>query len=320
MDNNDIPEIQLGRINHLRVVKKVDFGYYLEGLVRGHREEILLPNGEVIPELLSLTETPSPSGVSVPFEGNRKGFGGEASVFLYLDQQERLTATMHTPKAQVGDFAYLEVAWVNNFGAFLDWGLQKDLFVPFREQKMKMQKGHSYIVHIHLDPESYRIMASAKVEKWLATSDEIMHSSDRPRRGDEVDILIQQKTDLGFKVIVNPKVDSGLEAYPGLLYDTQVFRDLHTGDSTRAYISKVREDGKVDLSLTRPGHDGAVDFSEQLLQHIKDHNGFTHLCDKSPAEEIYSIFGVSKQVFKRATGDLYRQRLITIEPDGLRSV
>lgn len=292
MESKDIPEIQLGRVNHLRIVKKVDFGYYLEGLVRGHREEILLPNAEVTGDV-----------------------DREVPVFLYLDQQERLTATMHMPKAQVGDFAYLEVAWVNNFGAFLDWGLQKDLFVPFREQKMKMQKGHSYIVHIHLDPETYRIMASAKVEKWLEA---IPYPPQR--RGDEIECLIQQKTDLGFKAIVNPKSDGERGAYSALLYDTQVFRDLHTGDLTRAYISKVREDGKIDLTLTRPGHDGAVDFAEQLLQHIKENGGYTHLCDKSPAEEIYRIFGISKKVFKRATGDLYRQRLITIEVDGLHLV
>ena len=167
-------DIQLGRMNRLKIIRFTDFGFYLDGGPQLGR--ILLPKGEI--------------RGSEPVD-----VGDEVDVFLYLDQEERLVATMQHPLAQVGEFAYLEVAWVNNYGAFLSWGLMKDLFVPFREQKMKMQKGHKYIVHVHLDEESYRIMASAKVEHWL--------SEDTPfyQTGDEVDALIWQKTDLGFKVI-----------------------------------------------------------------------------------------------------------------------
>ena len=205
----------------------------------------------------------------------------------------------------MGDFAYLEVAWVNNFGAFLDWGLMKDLFVPFREQKMKMQKGQSYIVHIHLDEESFRIMASAKVENYLSKEMPPYYS------GDEVDILIWQKTDLGLKAIVDNE-------FGGLLYDDQIFKNVRTGDRLKAYVQQVRPDGKIDLILQQQGQKAVSDFSEILLEHLRLNGGQTPLGDKSPAEEIYSVFGVSKKVFKKAVGDLYKRRLIEIHPDGLK--
>ncbi len=276
-------KIPLGRINTLAVTKRVEFGYYLDGgPVHG---EILLPNGEVL-------------------EGKELTNGEDVDVFLYLDQEERIIATMCKPLAQVGDFAYLEVAWVNNFGAFLHWGPLKDLFVPFREQKMKMTKGQSYIVHVHLDEESYRIMASAKVDRYI--------SNEQPpyRAGDEVEILIWQKTDLGLKAIVDNR-------FGGLLYDNQVFREIRTGDRMKAFVSQVRPDGKIDLMLQAPGQEGVSDFSEVLLNHLRRNGGRTTLCDKSPAEEIYAVFGVSKKVFKKALGDLYKRRLVLIHPDGV---
>ncbi len=277
-------ELQIGRTCQLKVNRQVEFGFYLDG---GEQYgEVLLPNGEIRPDI--------DVHIGEPLE-----------VFLYLDTQERIVATTHMPLAQVGDFAYLEVAWVNNFGAFLHWGPQKDLFVPFREQKMKMMKGHSYIVHVHLDPETYRIMASAKVEHFL--------SQDFPpyRTGDQVELLIWQKTDLGLKAIVDGR-------YGGLLYDTQMFRSLRTGDRVKGYISQVRPDGKLDLSLQCPGQRGVEDFSAQLLRHLQMNGGQTPLGDKSPAEEVYALFGVSKKVFKKAVGDLYRQRLIEISDTGIR--
>ena len=280
----DKDELQIGRTCQLKVNRQVEFGFYLDGAEQ--YGEVLLPNGEIRPDI----------DVHI---------GGPLEVFLYLDTQERIVATTHMPLAQVGDFAYLEVAWVNNFGAFLHWGPLKDLFVPFREQKMKMMKGHSYIVHVHLDPETYRIMASAKVEHFL--------SQDFPpyRTGDQVELLIWQKTDLGLKAIVDGR-------YGGLLYDTQMFRTLRTGDRVKGYISQVRPDGKLDLSLQCPGQRGVEDFSAQLLRHLQMNGGQTPLGDKSPAEEIYALFGVSKKVFKKAVGDLYRQRLIEISDTGIR--
>ena len=273
-------KLQLGKINTLTVARRADHGLYLSG----GPEDILLPNKYV------------PEGTEI---------GDEIDVFLYLDSEERLIATTEKPLAEVGDFAWLRVAWVNNFGAFLDWGLMKDLFVPFREQKMKMQKDHSYLVHVHLDPETYRIMASAKVERYLSEDYPPYHG------GDEVDCLIWQKTDLGFKAIVDNR-------FAGLLFDDEIFRQLHSGDRLKAYVKQVRPDGKIDLSLQKKGQQAVEDFSDVLLRHLQTNGGHTPLGDKSPAEEIYAVFGVSKKVFKKAVGDLYRRRLITIADDGLQ--
>ncbi len=273
------PRLKLGGSNRLTVSRFTDHGAYLSG----GPEDILLPRRYVSEQLK---------------------VGDEIDVFVYLDNEERLVATTETPRAQVGDFAWLEVAWVNNYGAFLDWGLMKDLFVPFREQKMKMQKGRSYLVHVHLDPETYRIVASAKVERYLSNDYPPYHG------GDEVQLLIWQKTDLGFKAIVDNK-------YAGLLFDDEIFRYLHSGDRVTAYVKQVRPDGKIDLSLQKKGQKAVVDFSDTLLQHLQTNGGRTPLGDKSPAEEIYAVFGVSKKVFKKAVGDLYKRHLITIQPDGI---
>ncbi|MCD7924055.1 MAG: S1-like domain-containing RNA-binding protein [Bacteroides sp.] len=274
--------VKLGKYNQLTVVKEVDFGVYLDGDDDG---EILLPTRYV------------PEGCKP---------GDVLNVFIYLDNEERLIATTLQPLVQVGEFACLEVAWINEFGAFLDWGLMKDLFVPFREQKMKMQKGRKYIVHAHVDEDSYRIMGSAKVERYL--------SKDMPQYepGEEVNILIWQKTDLGFKAIVENK-------FSGLLYQNEIFQPLETGMQLKAYVKQVRqEDGKIDLVLQKLGAKKVDDFSDVLLQHIKDNDGFTSLNDKSAAEDIYDTFGVSKNTFKKAVGDLYKKHLIVLEEGGIR--
>lgn len=275
--------IELGRFNRLEVVKQVDFGMYLDG---GEEGEILLPARYV------------PEGCEV---------GDWLNVFLYLDNEERLIATTLTPLVQVGQFACLEVAWINQYGAFLNWGLMKDLFVPFSEQKMKMEVGRKYIVHVHVDEESYRIVASAKVDRYL--------SKEKPdyQPGQEVDILIWQKTDLGFKAIIENE-------FSGLLYDSEIFRTLRTGDTLTAFIKQVREDGKVDLTLQKPGMAKVEDFSETLLRYIKENGGKSSLNDKSPAEEIYATFGVSKKTFKKAVGDLYKKHLIVLSDDGIALV
>ena len=238
----------------------------------------------------------------------------EVDFGLYLDggdEGEILLPRRYVPEGacpgdtKVGDFAYLEVAWVYNHGAFLDWGLMKDLFCPFREQKMRMEKGKRYIVHVHIDEESYRIMASAKVEHFL--------SEDMPpyRRGDEVDMLVWQKTDLGFKVIVDNTVQ-------GLIYDSQIFGDIHTGDRMKGYVSNVREDGKIDLMAQPSGRRHTKDFAEALLEYLHGNGGTCPLGDKSDAEEIKNMFHVSKKVFKRAVGDLYRRRLISISDKSIK--
>ena len=272
--------IELGKFNQLEVVKEVDFGLYLDG---GDEGEILLPT-RYVPEDCKV--------------------GDMLNVFLYLDIDERLIATTLTPLVQVGQFACLEVSWVNQFGAFLNWGLMKDLFVPFSEQKMKMQVGRSYVVHAHVDEESYRIVASAKVERYL--------SKDMPdyAPGAEVDILIWQKTDLGFKAIIDNK-------YSGLLYENEIFRALETGMQMKAFVKQVREDGKVDLILQKPGQGKVEDFAATLLDYIREQGGHITLHDKSPAEEIYDTFGVSKKTFKKAVGDLYKKHLVSLQENGI---
>jgi predicted RNA-binding protein (virulence factor B family) len=273
--------VELGKFNQLEVVKTVDFGVYLDGHDDG---EILLPT-RYVPEGCKPGET--------------------LNVFIYLDNEERLIATTLKPRVQVGQFACLEVAWVNEFGAFLDWGLMKDLFCPFREQKMKMQKGRRYIIHAHLDDESYRIMASAKVERYL--------SKEVPpyKPGQEVPVMIWQKTDLGYKVIVDNK-------YSGLVYQNEIFAPVEIGEQLTAYVKQVRPDGKIDLSLQKYGAAKVGDFSTHFLDYLKQHDGFTPLGDKSAAEDIYDTFGVSKKTFKKTVGELYKKRLIVIEEGGIR--
>lgn len=274
--------IKLGEYNLLEVVKEVDFGVYLDGSEDG---EILLPTRYV------------PQGCKP---------GDVLNVFIYLDMDERLIATTLQPYVKVGEFACLEVAWVNQYGAFLDWGLMKDLFVPFREQKMKMLKGNSYVVHVHLDEDSYRIVASAKIEKYL--------SKDMPEynAGDEVEILVWQKTDLGYKVIVDNK-------FGGMIFKNEIFTDVRIGMKMPAYIKLVRPDGKIDLELQKGGVKKVEDFADTLLEYIRGNGGSTPLNDKTEADVIYDTFGVSKKTFKKAVGDLYKKRLIVLEGDqGIR--
>ena len=273
--------VALGKYNQLEVVKTVDFGVYLNG---GDDGEILLP-ARYVPE------------------GSKPG--DMLNVFIYLDNEERLVATTLQPLVQVGGFACLEVAWVNEYGAFLDWGLMKDLFVPFREQKMKMQKGHRYVIHAHVDEDSYRIMASAKVERYLSKEFPPYQS------GDEVEVMVWQKTDLGYKVIVDDR-------FGGLVYQKEIFKALEPGMRMQAFVRQVREDGKIDLTLQKDGSQKVDDFAEVLLRYIKDNGGYTELNDKSAAEDIYDTFGVSKKTFKKAVGDLYKRRLVVLVEGGIQ--
>lgn len=273
--------IELGRFNTLKIAKEVDFGLYLDG---GEEGEILLPK-RYVPEHYAI--------------------GDELRVFIYLDNEERLVATTQTPYVQVGGFACLEVTWVNRYGAFLDWGLMKDLFCPFREQRQRMEVGRRYVVHAHVDDESFRIVASARLEHFL--------DKDAPQYEpwQEVDIMVWQRTDLGYKVIVDDR-------FSGLVFRDEVFRPMHMGLRLKAYVKQVRPDGKIDIALQKSGYGNVEDFAHVLLQHLRDNGGRTALGDKSPSQDIYDTFGVSKKVFKKAVGDLYKRHLIIITPDGLR--
>jgi hypothetical protein len=279
--------LTLGDYNTLKIVKSVDFGLYLDG---GEEGEILLPQRYVTSDMK---------------------IGQEITVFIYLDQEERPVATTEKPYAKVGEFVSLEVAWVNQFGAFLNWGLMKDIFCPFREQKKRMEQGQRHIVYIKVDEDSYRLMATAKVEKYLTAPT----AKDLPQlqHGAEVNILVWQKTDLGFKVIVNNK-------FQGLVFENQIFQPLHSGLKLKAYVDHVRQDGKIDIVLQPTGRQQTLDFAEQLLRYLYENDGYCNLGDKSPAELIYDRFQVSKKAFKKAVGDLYKRRLITIDDEGIRLV
>ena len=276
-------EIKLGDYNNLEIVKEVDFGLYLDG---GDEGEILLPK-RYVPQTYRM--------------------GEKLAVFVYLDQDERLVATTETPLAKVGSFAFLECSWVNEYGAFLNWGLMKDLFCPFREQQKRMEIGNKYVVFVYIDEESYRIVASAKVEHFLCKN------FPQYAKGQEVDLLVWQKTNLGFKVLIDDK-------YAGLAYEDQIFKHVQTGDRMKGYIGNVRRDGKIDVTLQPVGFLQAQGFAETLLAYMKEHGGMCDLGDKSAAEEIKRRFQVSKKVYKKAVGDLYKRRLITLSDDGIRLV
>lgn len=272
---------EIGKLNKLRVVKEVDFGFYLDG---GEHGEILLPK-KYIPE------NAKPDDI--------------LEVFIYLDSEDRIIATTETPYIMVGEFACLKVVAVTSVGAFLDWGLMKDLFVPFREQKQKMEEGKWYIVTVYLDYDTKRLVASAKIEKFLDN----LPPDFEPEQ--EVDLLIAGESDLGFNAIINNK-------HLGVLYKNEIFQPLRKGDRIKGYIKKIREDEKIDLLLQKPGYAKVDDISMKIVSVLKDHNGFLPVTDKSDPDTIYELFGVSKKTYKKAIGALFKFRIIDIEDKGIR--
>ena len=276
--------IRLGDYNTLTLTRFSDHGAYLDG---GDVGEILLPNAFVTRDMRT---------------------GDELTVFIYLDHEERLVATTQTPLACVGQFAYLEVAWVNNYGAFLHWGLQKDIFVPFSEQKMRMQQGSSYVVYIYIDEDTRRIVASAKVERFLRAA-----TTARYHRGQQVEMLIQQKTPLGFKVIVE-------NSCAGMIYDNQIYESWHTGDRMTGTVVSVRPDGKLDLTAGQIGKSRFRHFAEVLEEELIAAGGMLPFGDKSDADSIAERFGVSKKTFKQAVGTLYRARKIQLTDTSIRLI
>ena len=269
--------LQVGKFNKLKVVKTVDFGVYLDG---GEKGEILLPR-KFVPEQ-SCSE------------------GGEIDVFVYYDSEDRLIATTQKPYAQVGEFAWLQVKSVNRIGAFLDWGVEaKDLLVPFREQNTDMQQGEFYIVYVYLDFATGRIVASAKLDKFL---DNVPpeYEANQP-----VEIIVTQRTPLGYKVIID-------NLHWGVIYHNEIFRPITIGEHLRAYVKQVREDDKIDVMLQLPGYEKIDPLCESILQKLNEAGGVLRLSDKSPAEEIAHYFQCSKKSFKKAIGALYKARRIVI--------
>lgn len=273
--------LQIGKMNRLSVVKLVDFGLYLDGFEKG---EILLPQNSM------------PDEVQI---------GDVLDVFIYLDSEDRIIATTQKPFVMVGEFALLRCVDVTNIGAFLDWGLQKDLFVPFREQKMKMQSGRSYLVYVYLDMESERVVASAKIDKYLDKTIPELNP------GDEVKVIIADQTDIGYKVIVN-------QAFWGVLYENEVFSPLNKGEVMTAYVKKVRDDDKIDLTLHRYGYRKVEDTLDLILTRLEHQGGEIRLSDKSTPEDIYEAFGISKKTFKQAIGSLFKQRKIEITENSIK--
>lgn len=272
--------VAIGDYNELEIIKQVDFGVYLDS----EDGEILLP-AKYLPAHYQL--------------------GDRLRVFVYRDSEDRIIATTLEPKAKVGDFAALTAKDVTNYGAFLDWGLEKDLFVPFSNQRDKMQPGRTYTVYLYLDENSDRIVATAKYEKFLNT--------DAPQlsEGQEVDLLVAGFTDLGIKVIINNQ-------YLGILYKNEVFRPLQLGEKTRGFIRKIREDNKIDVSLQKAGYEEVPDAADQVLQKLKAAGGKLALSDKSSPEEIYAALGMSKKTFKKAIGSLYREGQITLSETNIQ--
>lgn len=274
--------IQLGKVNRLQIVKFVDFGLYLDG---GEGVEILLPRRYVTDEMKE---------------------GDEIDVFVYADSEDRLVATTETPKAMVGEFAFLQVAAVNNVGAFMDWGLMKDLLVPFREQKVRMEKGRYYVVYIYVDDNSKRIVASAKLDKFLD------NKIPQYEPNDEVEIIVTKKTDLGYKVIVD-------NLFWGMIYHNEIFKDINIGEVHKAYVKNIRDDQKIDVILTsNKGKDRVDTVADEILDFLKINNGFMKFNDSSSPEEIKKQFKCSKKDFKKSIGLLFKKGIVTINDDGVK--
>ena len=271
--------VDIGDYNELEIIKEVDFGVYLDS-----------DDGEI---LLPLKYLPQNYRV-----------GDTLRVFIYRDSEDRIIATTLEPKAKVGDFAALEVKQTTDYGSFLDWGLEKDLFVPFKNQRDKMQPGRKYLVYVYLDENSDRLVATAKYEKYLNKNPEKL------TEGEEVELMVAEFTDLGTKVIIN-------QEYSGILYKNEVFRPLEPGEKLTGYIRKIREDQKIDVSLQKTGYAEILDAAGQILNKLQASGGNLPLTDNSSPEDIYATLGMSKKTFKKAIGHLYRAGTILLLPDAI---
>ena len=278
--------LNIGKINTLNVVKKQGSDIYLDN---GVSAKVLLADKRP-PEHYEL--------------------GDSLDVFVYVDSEGHLAATTKKPLALVDEIAWLKVVSLNYIGAFLDWGLPKDLLVPFSEQHHEMEVGRSYLVRVFLD-EKNRLAATTKIDRFIA--DEV-EEPEAFEAGQKVSLIIAEKTDLGVKAIIN-------NAYWGMLYHNELYQPVRKGQKLDGYIKQIRDDGKIDLVLQEPGYGKVVSLTDKILLKLKQNNGVLLLSDKSPPEAIYQTFGVSKKVFKQAIGSLYKQQLITIDDkEGIKLV
>ncbi|AWH86001.1 GntR family transcriptional regulator [Flavobacterium album] len=271
--------IEIGKYNTLKIARDTKVGLYLTD----GNEDILLPNKYVPKE----------------FE-----VGEELIVFVYLDHEERKVATTLEPYIILNEFALLRVNYINKFGAFLDWGLEKDLFVPFREQARPMEKGKRYLVFMYVDHETNRLAATSKINQFLDNETLTVEE------GEEVNLIVSHITDMGINVIIN-------EQHKGLMYKDEVYEDLRTGDSIKGYIKTIRPDNKIDVSLQKKGFENIEPNAEKVLDELRASRGFLRLNDDSHPEDIKTVLKMSKKTFKKAIGTLYKQKLIEIKDDGI---
>ncbi len=272
--------INLGEYNTLTILRETDPGLFLSD---EEDNEVLLPN-RYVPETFQIWD--------------------KLDVFVYLDNEERLVAVTDKPFIQKNEFALLRCNEVNEFGAFLDWGMVKELFCPFREQAFKMKKGGWYLVHCYLDEESNRLVASSKTNRFLDNTELTVNQFD------EVDLIASHPSDMGWNVIVN-------KTHQGLIFSDDVFQDISVGDKLKGIVKKIRPGNKLDISLGQVGYRNIEPNAEKILHHLHDNSGFLNLTDKSNPEDIKDTLQMSKKSFKKAIGTLYKQKQILIKDDGI---
>jgi len=274
--------IYIGRMNRMKVVKHVDFGVYLDGQDEG---EILLPRKDV------------PHDTQV---------GDRLHVFIYRDSDDRLIATTKRPLVQVGEAAYLKVKQQNNVGTFMDWGLPKDLLVPFNEQAWPMNEGRNVVIYCYLDENTNRIAGTTKFHRHLSEDGRNVF-----QEGDAVKGMVAAQTELGYKIILN-------NTHIGLLYKNEVFKPMRFGHELKVFIKQIRDDGRIDLSIAASNQDVRDELEEKIMAYLKAHDGVSHITDKSPPNVIYDTFNASKANFKRALGRLYKKRLVSLDKTQVR--
>jgi len=274
--------IAIGKYNTLTILRDTKVGLFLGN--GNEAEDILLPN-KYVP--------------------NQFEIGDELTVFVYLDHEERPVATTLEPYILLNEFALLRVNYVNQVGAFMDWGMEKDILVPFKEQARPMEKGKRYLVYLYLDEKTNRLVASSKTNQFL-NNDHLT-----VEKGDEVDLIVSHITEIGINVIIN-------EQHKGLVYKDEVYDDaIRTGDRMRGYIKTIRPDNKIDVSLQKLGFENIEPNAQKILDELKASRGFLRLHDNSHPEDIKTVLKMSKKTFKKAIGSLYKDKLIAIKEDGI---
>ncbi len=273
--------VQIGTFNRLRVIKESRFGVYLDGEGLG---ELLLPN-RLVPENCSIDD--------------------QLDVFIYHDSDDRLIATTEKPRIELGQCAYLRVADVNRVGAFMDWGLPKDLLVPFNEQDKPMQAGYSYVVHLFLDQETERLTGSTRLRDFLSEETRQL----KPEQA--VQLLVCGRTDLGYKVVID-------DTYLGLLFRGDAFKPVRIGEQLPGFIKQIRPDGRIDVALQRQGTDAREDLTQQILEELQRNGGQSPLTDKSSPAAISARYNVSKAAYKRALGRLLKADKVTLSPSAVK--